>query len=39
MRDAEFMTIEIERRIGKNITRSRVVAEEGAIGSLTFMLG
>jgi hypothetical protein len=39
MRDAEFMAIEIERRIGKNITRSRVIAEEGAIGSLTFILG
>jgi hypothetical protein len=38
-RDAEFMAIEIERRIGKNITRARVIAEEGAIGSLTFMLG
>jgi hypothetical protein len=38
-RDAEFMTIEIERRIGKNITRARMIAEDGAIGSLTFMLG
>jgi hypothetical protein len=38
-RDAEFMAIEIERVLGKNITRSRVIAEEGAIGSLTFMLG
>lgn len=37
-RDAEFMAIEIERRIGKNITRARVIAEDGAIGSLTFML-
>jgi hypothetical protein len=38
-RDAEFMAIEIERMVGKNITRSRIVADEGAIGSLTFMLG
>jgi hypothetical protein len=38
-RDAEYMAIEIERRIGRNITRARVIAEEGAIGSLTFMLG
>jgi hypothetical protein len=38
-RDAEYMAIEIERIVGKNITRSRVIAEEGAIGSLTFMLG
>lgn len=38
-RDAEFMKIELERRMGKGITRSRVIAEEGAIGSLTFLLG
>lgn len=38
-RDAEFVAVEVERRIAKSITRSRVIAEEGAIGSLTFMLG
>jgi hypothetical protein len=38
-RDSEFMAIEIERRIGKNITRARVIAKDRAIGSLTFMLG
>jgi hypothetical protein len=38
-RDAEFMTVEIERRVGKKITRSRIITEEGTIGVLTFILG
>ena len=37
-RDAEFLTIEIERRLGKKITRARAIAEERQIGALTFML-
>jgi len=38
-RDSEFLTIQLERRVGKKITRARVIAEEGAIGALTFILG
>jgi hypothetical protein len=37
--DAEFLAVELERKVGKRITRSRIVAAEGTIGALTFVLG
>lgn len=37
--DAALMKISIERRVGDRITRSRIVAIDGDIGAMTFMLG
>lgn len=37
--DASQMKISIDRRIGDKITRSRILAADGDIGAMTFMLG
>ncbi|MGY3488960.1 hypothetical protein ACVW1C_006843 [Bradyrhizobium sp. USDA 4011] len=36
--DSAGLAIELERRVGKKMTRSRIVSADGVIGALTFIL-
>ncbi|MCC8980665.1 hypothetical protein [Bradyrhizobium acaciae] len=36
--ESDDLAIELERRVGKKMTRSRIVSADGAIGTLTFIL-
>ena len=37
--DSRHLAIELERRIGKRMTRSRIVSSDGVIGNMTFIMG